>query len=128
MNDGYTKMATPLAKAKNLGSGGGVHHWWMQRMTAIVMVPLVFWLVYFISAVSGHSAEETMQHLQKPYNLIPAMLFLIAGLYHGALGMQVVIEDYISCLFTRYFLIISMKIFTLVTALGGLVAMLSLLK
>lgn len=127
MTNNYTRMATPLSKAKNLGAGGGAHHWWMQRLTAIIMIPLIFWLVYFIYAISGHSVEEVMQRLQKPYNIIPAMLFLLTGLYHGVLGMQVVIEDYVSCLQSRYFLIISLKILTLVTALGGVMALLSLM-
>lgn len=128
MTNNYTRMATPLSKAKNLGAGGGAHHWWMQRLTAIVMIPLIFWLVYFIYSISGHGAEEAMQHLQKPYNIIPAMLFLLTGLYHGVLGMQVVIEDYVSCLKSRYFLIISLKIITIVTVLSGIVALLSLIN
>lgn len=128
MNSSYTKMISPLAKAKNLGSGGGTHHWWMQRWTSIIMLPLICWLVYFIHTVSGSEARVVIEHLHKLYNLIPAMLLLIIGLYHGALGMQVVIEDYISCLSVRYFLIISLKIFTLVTVLAGALALLSLLK
>lgn len=127
MNNSYAKMATPLSKAKNLGAGGGAHHWWMQRLTAIIMIPLIFWLVYFICSVSKLNAQEAMQYLKKPYNIIPAMLFLITGLYHGMLGMQVVIEDYVTCLKSRYFLIISLKILTLVTALGGVIALLSLM-
>jgi len=124
----YTRMQTPLAKAKNLGSGGGTHHWWMQRMTALVMLPLIGWLVYFIHSISGQDAVGVMQYLQKPYNLIPALLFLMTGLYHGSLGMQVVIEDYVSNLSARYFLIIAVKIFTIVTILSGIVALLSLIK
>lgn len=128
MNSSYTRMISPLSKAKNLGSGGGAHHWWMQRLTAIIMIPLIFWLVYFINSVSGAEIEVTLKNLRKPYNVIPAMLFLITALYHGMLGMQVVIEDYISCLKSRYFLIISVKIFTLITAFGGMLALTSLLK
>jgi len=124
----YTQMKTPLAKAKNLGAGGGTHHWWMQRLTAIIMIPLVFWLVYFIYSVSGQDAEQVMQTLHKPYNLVCAMLFLMVGLYHGLLGMQVVIEDYVSSLPARYFLIISIKIFTLITVLSGTVALFMLIK
>ena len=31
----------PLARARGLGSAKeGVHHWWMQRLTAIALIPL----------------------------------------------------------------------------------------
>jgi len=92
------------------------------------MLPLIGWLVYFIHSISGQDAVGVMQYLQKPYNLIPALLFLMTGLYHGSLGMQVVIEDYVSNLSARYFLIIAVKIFTIVTILSGIVALLSLIK
>ena len=37
-------MRTPLARVRGLGSAkDGVHHWWMQRLTAVALVPLVLW-------------------------------------------------------------------------------------
>jgi succinate dehydrogenase / fumarate reductase membrane anchor subunit len=124
----YTRMQTPLAKAKSIGSGGGTHHWWLQRLTSIILLPLVLWLVYFLHSVSELDAEQVMQVLQKPYNLVPAMLFLGIGMYHGMLGMQVVIEDYVSNLAMRYFLIVSVKIFTTATIVSGAVALLILVR
>ena len=35
---------SPLGKVRGLGAAkDGVHHWWLQRLTAIALVPLVFW-------------------------------------------------------------------------------------
>ncbi len=37
-------LRTPLSEAKGLGSAKeGVGHWWMQRLTAVALVPLAIW-------------------------------------------------------------------------------------
>ena len=41
-----TQMRSPLGRAVGLGSAKeGVEHWWRQRMTALLLVPLVVWFV-----------------------------------------------------------------------------------
>ena len=110
----YLQMRSPLAKAKNLGaSGTGTHHWWHQRLTSIIMIPLVIWLCYFLHSISGISFFDALSVLRRPYNIIPMMLLVITFFYHASLGMQVVIEDYISNLTFRYFLIIALEIFVI---------------
>jgi succinate dehydrogenase / fumarate reductase membrane anchor subunit len=124
----YLQMRSPLAKAKNLGaSGTGTHHWWHQRLTSIIMIPLVIWLCYFLHSIAGDSVPEALIVLRRPYNVIPMMLVVIALFYHASLGMQVVIEDYISNLTFRYFLIIALEIFVIVTVLSAVVALLFLM-
>ena len=124
----YLQMRSPLAKAKNLGaSGTGTHHWWHQRLTSIIMIPLVIWLCYFLHCSSGISFFDALSVLRRPYNIIPMMLLVITFFYHASLGMQVVIEDYISNLTFRYFLIIALEIFVMVTVLSAVVALLFLM-
>ena len=39
-------LRTPLGKVLGRGSAKeGVHHWWVQRLTAIALVPLTIWFV-----------------------------------------------------------------------------------
>ena len=45
---------TPLARARGLGSAkDGVHHWWVQRLTAIALIPLVVWFAISLVMLSG---------------------------------------------------------------------------
>jgi len=40
---------TPLSRVRGLGSAkSGTGHWWMQRVTAVALIPLSFWLIYFL--------------------------------------------------------------------------------
>ncbi len=122
----YLKMLSPMAKAKNPGSAA-THHWWRQRLTSVIMIPLVIWLMYFLNCVAGYPLSEMFVILRKPYNIIPMMILVMIAFYHASLGMEVVIEDYIKNLTLRYFLIISLEIFTMITMLSAVVALLFLM-
>ncbi len=116
MKNEYLSLKSDIKKAKNLGSSAhGSHHWLMQRLSAILMIPLFIWLVYFFYEAKGASHTDVMTLIKHPKNLIPILMLLVISFYHGAIGMQVVIEDYVSCLKSRYFLIILTKLFSFVT-------------
>ncbi len=45
-------LQTPLGKVRGLGSAGnGVHHWWVQRLTSVALVPLAVWLLVSLLAL-----------------------------------------------------------------------------
>lgn len=89
-------IRTPLGFVRGLGSAkDGTHHWWMQRVTSVALIPLVLWFV--ISLLSIARADyETVQHwLSHPVNAGLMMALLTAMFYHANLGMQVIYEDYV---------------------------------
>ena len=89
-------LRNPLANAHNHGSAGeGVDHWWSQRFSAIMLVPLVLWLVWALSVLAGADFETATAWMSSPWNTAMAILFVLASFYHGRLGLQVVIEDYV---------------------------------
>jgi len=88
---------TPLAKAQGLGSAkSGTSHWWMQRVTAVALIFLSFWLILFIEQLFHASYSEIKQWLVKPVNFTLLIAWTFVGFYHAALGLQVVIEDYLN--------------------------------
>ncbi|HIG65141.1 MAG: succinate dehydrogenase, hydrophobic membrane anchor protein [Gammaproteobacteria bacterium] len=88
---------TPLAKARGLGSAKtGTKHWWMQRVTAVALVPLSFWLILFIDQLLHASYAEIREWLISPLNFTLLLAWAFTGFYHSALGLQVVIEDYVN--------------------------------
>lgn len=105
-------LVSDLKKAKNLGSShSGTHHWLMQRITAIAIIPLVVWAVYSVVGLKNASYLEFTNWLSSPLNAILMSLFIIATFYHAVLGVQVVTEDYISNKGFRLFKIICQKLF-----------------
>ena len=91
-------LQTPLAKVRHLGAAKeGVNHWWWQRLTAILLVPLSLWFVGSIwSLVAGGADRDALvDWLSGPVAAVLMLLFLGATFYHLKLGLQVVIEDYV---------------------------------
>lgn len=89
-------LRNPLANAHNHGAAGdGVDHWWSQRFSAILLVPLVVWLVWALSVLAGADFDTATAWISSPWNSAMAILFVLASFYHGRLGVQVVIEDYV---------------------------------
>ena len=89
-------LQTPLGRVRGYGSAkSGVEHFWRQRVTAVALVPLTIWFTWSVARYAGAPHEQVVAFLANPFNAAAMLLFLIAGLYHMALGLQVVVEDYI---------------------------------
>ena len=104
-------MRTHLARARGLGSArSGVSHWWMQRVTAIGLVPLVLYLLFSVALNAGADFHEARSWLARPVNATAMLLALGIGFLHASLGLQVVIEDYVSGERTRLLLLALVKL------------------
>ncbi len=89
-------LRTPLARARGLGSAKhGVGHFWLQRATAVILVPLTIWFVWAIARYTGAEYYEVKAFFANPINASLMLIFVLTGLYHMTLGVQVIIEDYI---------------------------------
>ncbi|MFZ9039523.1 MAG: succinate dehydrogenase, hydrophobic membrane anchor protein, partial [Gammaproteobacteria bacterium] len=45
-------LRSPLSRVKGLGSAkDGTHHFWHQRLTALLLIPLVLWLGFSLAAM-----------------------------------------------------------------------------
>ncbi len=116
-------LHSELKKARNLGAAGhGVSHWWVQRFTAIMLIPLSVWVVIFGLKLQDASINETHTLLREPLHFTSLLLFVTCSFYHAALGMQVVVEDYVSCMKARFSIITLLKIFSLITVVATIIA------
>jgi len=89
-------LRTPLSQVKGHGSAKeGTSHFWIQRLTAIAMVPLVLWLTFSVASLPGMSQAEIRTWLSSPFTAVMMITLLLTGFYHAKLGLQMVIEDYI---------------------------------
>ncbi len=91
-----THLRTPLSQVKGHGSAKeGTGHFWVQRLTAIAMVPLILWLCFSVASLPGMTQADIVAWLQSPVSAVLLILVMLVGFYHAKLGLQVVIEDYV---------------------------------
>jgi succinate dehydrogenase / fumarate reductase membrane anchor subunit len=120
-------MRSPLGRVLGLGSAKeGVEHWWMQRLTAIALVPLAIWFVVAALGMIGADRAAMVAWMHSPMSPVFAILLIVAAIYHMALGLQVVIEDYIHSEAWKLGLIIVMRLWCIVLVARGILAVLTL--
>lgn len=117
-----------LKKAKGLGSGhNGTHHFIVQRASAVILIPLVLYFLCAIIRISGADSYQAVQQwFHSPINSGLILAFMITGFYHAAIGVQVVIEDYVHHELTKWLALIIVRGICLVGALIAITAILNL--
>lgn len=90
------RMRSPLGHALGLGSArDGVEAWWRERVSAVALLPLVVWLTISFLMYEDKDYAAVVAWLKMPITTTLMTLLLIALFHHTALGLQVVIEDYV---------------------------------
>ena len=87
---------TALSRVEGLGAAhSGVVHFWRQRITGAALVPLACWFAWLALSQIGAERSDVAAFLHLPVNAILMALFVVLAALHMAIGVQVVIEDYI---------------------------------
>jgi succinate dehydrogenase / fumarate reductase membrane anchor subunit len=91
-----SSMRTPLGRVRGLGSAkSGTGHFWLQRVTAVANVVLTIVFLGVVISLVGKPYPAAMAVLSHPLVAILMLLFVVSGVVHMRLGMQVIIEDYV---------------------------------
>ena len=121
------QMRSPLGRALGLGSAKeGVEHWWRQRTTALLLVPLVLWFVVAVIGLVGADRAAMVAWMHNPIAAVLMILLIVATFYHAALGLQVVIEDYIHGEAAKFATLLVMRVLCILFVLRGVLAVLTL--
>ncbi len=107
---------TNIGRVRGLGSAQeGARHWILQRTTAVGNLLLIAWLIISLVRLPGYEHELMIAWLSSPLVAVPMMLMLVSIFWHLRLGLQVLIEDYVSDHGAKFGLIILLNFF----AIGG---------
>ena len=115
-----TSLRTPLGRARGMGSAkAGAHHWWMQRVTSLALLPLTLWFVASMISLAGASYLETLLWIAQPVNAVLMLVLIGLTFHHMAAGLQVVLEDYVRHEFKRMAFVLLVKSAALLMALAS---------
>jgi len=119
-------IKTPMARALELGSAkSGTEHWWMQRVTAVALVPLTLWFVVAVLGLDGLDRGAVTAWIAQPVTAVLLLLLVATLTYHSFLGTQVVIEDYTGGA-TRVITLLAVRFLHVVVAVAALFAILKI--
>jgi succinate dehydrogenase / fumarate reductase membrane anchor subunit len=104
----------------------GTHHWLMQRISAIALIPLILWLTLCFVQIAEDPQGYLPVFFAYPFNAIMGILLVIASLYHGSLGLRVIIEDYVRNKIKIHFYIMLAHFISIVTAVATIISIIRL--
>jgi succinate dehydrogenase / fumarate reductase membrane anchor subunit len=89
-------LRSPLGQV--LGSGSakdGTEHWWAQRVSAVALLLLGCWFLYSLAQLESFSRGSLQHWIGQPFSSVMLVLLCLTLAWHSALGVQVVLEDYV---------------------------------
>ncbi|MBL6454288.1 succinate dehydrogenase, hydrophobic membrane anchor protein [Belnapia sp. T6] len=122
-----TTMRSPLGRVRGLGSAkGGTHHWWMQRVTSMALLPLTIWFALAAASLAGASYVETVAWIGRPWNAVLLLVTIGLTFHHLASGVQVILEDYANQEWVKLGGILAVKAICVLLALASALAVLKI--
>jgi succinate dehydrogenase / fumarate reductase, membrane anchor subunit len=122
-----SSLRTPLGKVRGLGSAkSGTDHFFRQRVTALANVPLAIAFIFIVASLQGADHARMVATVSHPLVAILLLLFVVSGVIHMRLGMQVIIEDYIHSEGTKIAMLIANTFFAIVIGTASLFAILKM--
>lgn len=89
-------LRSPLGKVLGAGSAKeGVHHWWLQRLTSIALVPLTIWFVVSLLSLPSFEHVTVITWMAQTWTALLLILFILVATWHSQIGVRVVVEDYV---------------------------------
>ena len=112
-------MAYPPAKYRR---EPGYGHWRWQRISAVITLILMVYFTYLMASLGPLNYSEARSFVKTPHQGIALGLLVIVGLFHAALGMQMIIEDYIPLASGRLALVMMARGVFAIASLSSLIA------
>ena len=110
-------LRTPLGRVLGKGSAKeGVHHWWVQRVTSVALIPLAVSFVVSLFSLPGLEYGVVHTWVHQSWTAVFLVLFISLACWHSKLGVQVVLEDYVHGGAKTLLLILSTFAHTLIAA------------
>jgi len=118
-------LRSPLATVLGLGSAKeGVHHWWVQRLTSVALIPLGVWFVVSILSLPSLDHATVTAWVGQLWTAVFLILLVLTATWHSQLGVRVVVEDYVHGKGMKTLALALVTFFHVVVAVAGVLAIL----
>ncbi len=101
---------------------GGSSHWWLQRVTSVALVPLALWLGFSLAFLPSLELGIFQEWIRTPLNTVLLVSFLMVSAYHAALGLRVVVEDYVHSEWLKVGTIVFLDLLFFLLPVAGILA------
>ncbi len=100
----------------------GFGHWRWQRISAVATLGLMLYFTYLVASMGPLDYSAAMAFVAATQHAVALAILVIAGLFHAALGVQMIIEDYIPLASGRLALVTTARGVFAIAAMASLVS------
>jgi len=118
-------LRSPLGTVAGLGSAkSGVHHWWLQRLTSIALVPLTIWFTVSLLSLPSLDHVTVISWMAQSWTALLLILLVLVATWHSQLGVRVVVEDHLHNTGSRTLILVILTFVHAFLAVAGVFAIL----
>lgn len=118
---------TSIGRVRGLGSAkGGVHHWLLQRFTAISNLLTLLFLVVSLVLLPDLSYATVVGWISRPVPAMLIALLVVSTFWHARLGLQVLVEDYVHDHANKFACIVALNLAAFAGATFGVLCVIRL--
>ena len=118
-------LRSPLGRVLGLGSAReGTHHWWVQRLTSVALVPLTIWFVVSLLLLPSLDYPTVVSWMGESSTALALIVLVLVATWHSQLGMRVIVEDYVHANGAKTVTLIALTFAHVLIALAGVFAVL----
>ena len=119
-------LKSPLGRVLGLGAAGGSHHWWLQRLSSLALVPLGAWFVIALVTLPDLGYASVHGWLAEPLSTVLLLVLVPVALHHSWLGVAVVVEDYLPNPTSKTLTLLALQALHVLVAAAALFAILKI--
>ncbi len=119
-------LKSPLGRVLGLGAAGGSHHWWLQRLSSLALVPLSAWFAIALLTLPDLGWVTVHAWLATPVTTVLLLLLVPTLVHHSWLGVAVVVEDYLPNPTSKTLTLLALQALHVLVAAAALFAILKI--
>ena len=70
--------------------------WILQRVTALILIPLTFWFIYQCISFQSMSYGDIIYFFQSYINSLLFLIMMTVMIIHAKLGCETIVQDYVT--------------------------------
>ena len=90
-----SRQQKAFVKGVKVSERHGAGEWTAERLSSLILIPLVLWGLWSAAVLSGATYDGMMEWFSSPVNAVLLAATLLISIWHMNMGLKVVVDDYI---------------------------------
>jgi len=90
-----SRLSKSYVKGVKVSERHGAGEWRAERLSSLILIPLVLWGLWSGWGLSGAGFDRAMEWFGSPVNATLLAVTLLISIWHMNMGLKVIVDDYI---------------------------------